>query len=140
MSARLTTSNFFVFASSWAMTRTIVSASGAAKNMADRKTTIFDLRSFRECCQTGIAKGLATVTIHDTDGIKAFICDMVKIAGGNKSKPVALICAAGVRSARALKILAANGFTNIQNISEGMLGRTDAGPGWLKPGLHVSSP
>ena len=92
------------------MTRTIVSASGAAKKMAERKTTIFDLRSFRECCQTGIAKGLATVTIHDTDGIKAFICDMVKIACGNKSKPVALICAAGVWSARALKILAANGF------------------------------
>lgn len=108
--------------------------------MADVKTTIFDVRSFRECCKTGIAKGLATVTIDDTDGIKAFICDMVKIAGGNKSRPVALICAAGVRSARALKILAANGFTNIQNTPEGMLCRTDAGPGWLKPGLHVSSP
>tara|TARA_Y100001936_G_scaffold251204_1_gene306290 strand:+ start:1336 stop:1662 length:327 start_codon:yes stop_codon:yes gene_type:complete len=108
--------------------------------MADGKTTIFDVRSFRECCQTGIAMGLATVTIQDTDGKKAFIYEMIKIAGGNKLKPAALICAAGVQSARALKILAAKGFTNIQNISEGMLCRTDAGPGWLKPSLHVSSP
>ena len=140
MSGRLTKSTLFVFASSLAMARTIVSVSGEAKTVTDGKTTILDVRSFRECCQTCIAKGLANFTIQDTDGIRAFICEIVKIAGGNRSKPVALVCAAGARSAGALKIHAANGFTNIQNISEGMLGRTDAGPGWLKPGLNVSSP
>ena len=63
---------------------------------------------------------------------------MTKAVGGDKTRPIALNCAAGVRSARAARILAAYGFKNIQNVSEGMLGRPDAGPGWLKRGLPVS--
>ena len=140
MSVRLATLIPIVFAGSSAMADTIVTATAAVKSAAQGKTTIVDVRSPGEWRQTGIAKGAATVTIHNPNGVKAFVREMTKAVGGDKSKPIALICAAGVRSARALRILAANGFTNLRDISEGMLGSPEAGPGWLKRGLPVTSP
>lgn len=140
MLVRLATLILLVSASLPAMADTIMSAPAAAKAAAAGETTIVDVRSPGEWRQTGVARGAATVTIHNPDGIKAFVREMTKAVAGDKSRPIALICAAGVRSARAARILAANGFTNIQNVAEGMLGRPDAGPGWLKRGLPVSPP
>ena len=144
---RLATIILLAFASFPAMAGTIVTAPAAAKAApaaakaaAAGDTTIVDMRSPREWRQTGVARGPATVTNHNPDGIKAFVREMTKAVGGDKTRPIALICAAGVRSARAARILAANGFKNIQNVSEGMLGRPDAGPGWLKRDLPVSPP
>ena len=115
----------------------IISAPAARAAGVAGTVTIGDVRSPREWRQTGVAAGARTVTIHNRNGTKGFVAEMVKAVGGDKSTPVALICAAGVRSARAVRILAAAGFTNLQNVSEGMLGRPDAGPGWLKRGLPV---
>lgn len=117
---------------------TIISAPAARTAAKAGDVIIVDVRSPREWRQTGIATGARTVTIHNRNGTKGFVAEMLKAVGGDKSTPVALICAAGVRSARALKILAAAGFTKIQNVSEGMLGRPDAGPGWLKRGLPIT--
>lgn len=117
---------------------TVISAPAARTAAMAGDVIIVDVRSPREWRETGIAAGARTVTIHNRDGAAGFVAEMAKAVGGDKSAPVALICAAGVRSARALKILTAAGFTHIQNISEGMLGRPDAGPGWLKRGLPVA--
>jgi rhodanese-related sulfurtransferase len=119
---------------------TIISAPDARAAALAGSVIIIDVRSPREWRQTGVPSGARTVTIHNRNGIKAFIAQMAKAVGGDKSKPIALICAAGARSARALKILTAAGFTKIQNVSEGILGRPDAGPGWLKRGLPVTQP
>jgi rhodanese-related sulfurtransferase len=116
----------------------IVSAPAAALSAAKGGVTIVDVRLPREWRQTGVATGARMVTIHNPKGIKAFVAAMTSVVGGDKSRPVALICAAGVRSARAVRILTAAGFTKLKNISEGMLGRPDAGPGWLKRGLPVT--
>lgn len=118
----------------------IISAPDARAAALAGSVIIIDVRSPREWRQTGVPSGARTVTIHNRTGIKAFVAQMAKAVGGDKSKPIALICAAGARSARALKILTAAGFTKIQNVSEGMLGRPDAGPGWLKRGLPVTQP
>ena len=118
----------------------IISAPDARAAALAGSVIIIDVRSPREWRQTGVPSGARTVTIHNRNGIKAFIAQMAKAVGGDKSKPIALICAAGARSARALKILTAAGFTKIQNVSEGMLGRLDVGPGWLKRGLPVTQP
>ncbi|MBT6285942.1 MAG: rhodanese-like domain-containing protein [Rhodospirillaceae bacterium] len=118
----------------------IISAPDARAAALAGSVIIIDVRSPREWRQTGVPSGARTVTTHNRNGIKAFIAQMAKAVGGDKSKPIALICAAGARSARALKILTAAGFTKIQNVSEGMLGRPDAGPGWLKRGLPVTQP
>jgi rhodanese-related sulfurtransferase len=116
----------------------IVSAPAALAATAQGNVTLVDVRSRQEWRQTGVATGAKKVTIHNPNGIKAFVAEMVNAVGGDKSRPVALICAAGVRSARAAKILIAAGFSNLQNVSEGMMGRPDAGPGWLKRGLPVT--
>lgn len=118
----------------------IVTAPAARTAAMAGDVVIVDVRSPREWRQTGVATGAKTVTIHNRNGTKGFVAEMMKAVGGDKSRPLALICAAGVRSARALKILTAAGFTQIQNVSEGMLGRPDAGPGWLKRGLPVTQP
>ena len=119
-------------------TGSIVSAPRGLAATAKGDITLVDVRSGQEWRQTGVATGAKRVTIHNPNGIKAFVAEMVKAVGGDKSRPVALICAAGVRSARAEKILVAAGFSNLQNVSEGMMGRPDAGPGWLKRGLPVT--
>lgn len=124
--------------SSTARAGNIVSAPATLAAVKNGDITLVDVRSPGEWRRTGVARGAKTVTIHNRRGIKAFVAAMVKAVGGDKSKPVALICASGVRSARAERILTAAGFTNLQNVSEGMLGRPDAGPGWLKRGLPVT--
>ncbi|WP_102110063.1 rhodanese-like domain-containing protein [Oceaniglobus roseus] len=50
--------------------------------------------------------------------------------------PVALICARGVRSARLANRLVRQGFINVMDVPEGMLGSL-AGPGWLARGLPL---
>ncbi len=52
------------------------------------------------------------------------------------NRPVALICAGGVRSARLSRQLLAAGFEQIIDIPEGIYGSA-AGPGWLKSNLPV---
>jgi len=59
--------------------------------------------------------------------------------GKAPSKPVATICAAGVRSDRTQTWLLEAGYQPVMNVREGMLGRwrpfEPAQPGWLKRGL-----
>ena len=134
----LTTFVFILLAATLARADGIVSAPVAALSATKGGVTIVDVRSPREWRQTGVATGARMVTIHNPKGIKAFVAAMTSAVGGDTARPVALICAAGVRSARAVRILTAAGFTKLKNISEGMLGRPDAGPGWLKRGLPVT--
>jgi rhodanese-related sulfurtransferase len=114
-----------------------VSAPDAATEAATGKTVIVDVRSPREWRQTGVAKDARRVTIHNPNGVKAFVADMLAVLDGDKSRPVSLICASGVRSERARRILEANGFTHVTHIPEGMMGRPGSGPGWIKRGLPV---
>lgn len=98
--------------------------------------SVIDVRSKAEWRRTGVAKGARAVTIHQKDGEQGFVREMIRAVGGDKTKPIALICARGNRSARAFAILEKAGFTNIYNIREGMLGRGDA-KGWIGGGLPV---
>jgi len=95
---------------------------------------IVDVRSPREWQETGLPAGAAAVTIHNPDGAQGFLREMLAAVEGDRSRPVALICARGSRSDRARRFLEAEGFTNVQDVSEGMLGRGDQ-PGWLARGL-----
>ena len=65
-----------------------------------------------------------------------FIEQVSAQVGGDHSKPVALICARGVRSRKMSVRLQQAGFTNIIDVPEGMLG-SGAGAGWIKRGLPV---
>jgi rhodanese-related sulfurtransferase len=69
---------------------------------------------------------------------KDFIKDVSALLDGDRSRPVALMCARGVRSKRMTAALTEAGFTTVIDVPEGMLG-SGAGPGWLKRGLPLRS-
>lgn len=112
----------------------LIAADEALRQSQAGELLIVDVRSPREWRQTGLPKGAAAVTIHDPNGPEGFLAAMLAATGGDRARPIALICASGVRSNRAHRFLEAKGFTAVVDVSEGMMGRRDA-PGWLKRGL-----
>lgn len=96
---------------------------------------LIDIRRPDEWEATGLPEGATGIDMRRDD----FESAVRALAGGDVDRPVALICAAGVRSDRTGARLAAAGFTQIVDVPEGMLG-SQAGPGWLARGLPVTRP
>ena len=65
-----------------------------------------------------------------------FIDRLKDVAAGN-DRPIALICAEGVRSATMQKSLMEFGFKGVIDVHDGMAGNR-AGSGWIKSGLPVT--
>ncbi|WP_370400776.1 rhodanese-like domain-containing protein [Sulfitobacter sp. JB4-11] len=94
--------------------------------------TLVDIRRPDEWARTGVPEGGVGIDMRRDDFIEALLAQ----TGGDRDKPVALICARGVRSARLTARLQDAGFTQIIDVPEGMLG-SGAGPGWVKRELPV---
>ncbi len=94
---------------------------------------LIDIRRPDEWARTGSGEGAHRLDLRRDD----FVDALLEITGGERSVPVALICARGVRSARVANRLIAAGFTNIIDVPEGMLGSA-AGPGWIARGLPLN--
>ncbi|SCZ55179.1 Rhodanese-related sulfurtransferase [Epibacterium ulvae] len=94
--------------------------------------TLVDIRTPREWAATGIAEGAHPIDMRRDDFVEA----LQGVVGENRSAPIALICARGVRSARMTIRLSEAGFNNIIDVPEGMLG-SKAGPGWINSNLPV---
>ena len=116
--------------------RLLSSIEASAKSKAGI-VQIIDVRNPWEWKKTGVPKGAWTVTIHGSKGLTGFVAEVISAVGGNKRKPVAVICARGTRSAQAAAELILSGFENVWNIREGMLGNMQDGGGWLKHDLPV---
>jgi rhodanese-related sulfurtransferase len=96
---------------------------------------LVDIRRPDEWAATGIAEGAVPLDMRRRD-----FADVLRAAIGSATdRPVALICARGVRSDRLSARLTAAGFTRIVDVPEGMLGSA-AGPGWLGRDLPVARP
>lgn len=93
---------------------------------------LIDIRQPDEWAETGSPRGAQRLDLRSPD----FIDQLTALANGDTSRPIALICARGGRSARTAKALTDAGFTDVLDVSEGMLGSA-AGPGWLARGLPV---
>lgn len=93
---------------------------------------LIDIRTPEEWANTGIGEGARPLDMRRPD----FVAALDALAAGDRARPIALICARGVRSARVSKALTESGFSHIIDVPEGMLG-SFAGPGWLKRGLPV---
>ncbi len=115
-----------------------ISAARAFELTQSGAVTLVDVRSVGEWRQTGLPAGAKAVTIHNPQGLEGFLADMLTAVDGDRSRPVALICAVGGRSARATRYLEEHGFTNVYDVSEGMNGRMFS-PGWLKRGLPTEA-
>lgn len=104
----------------------------AHKAAVSGEITLVDIRRPDEWARTGVGEGAVPISMLDSD----FIDQVSAQIGGDHSKPVALICARGVRSRKMTRRLQQAGFTNIIDVPEGMLG-SGAGAGWIKRGLPV---
>jgi len=117
--------------------RGTVMAPGQANASAEAGSLVLiDIRHPTEWLETGVATPARTISMHDPKDLKAFLDAVVKAVNGDMSRPVALICASGVRSTWAQRFLAARGFRQVYNVKEGMLG-TGSRPGWIRRGLPV---
>jgi rhodanese-related sulfurtransferase len=101
---------------------------------------LIDIRAPEEWRETGVARGALRITIHHPRGDAGFIEDVLNAVGGDRARPIAVICATGSRSSRAAALLAKSGFADVRDVAEGMRGGfllTRAGPGWIARGLPV---
>ena len=115
-----------------------LSAPEAYARASAGEIVLIDVRSPSEWRQTGLPAHGKAVTIHDPEGLPAFVRKITALLGNDPSQPVALICASGVRSTYAEKLLEQAGFTAVYNVTEGMMGGR-AGPGWLKHTLPTEA-
>lgn len=95
---------------------------------------LIDIRQPQEWAETGSPAGAQRLDLRSPD----FVDQLTALAGGDTTRPIALICASGGRSARTAQTLTEAGFTTVLDVSEGMLG-SSAGPGWLARGLPVTT-
>ena len=116
---------------------TLMSAADAYQALRAGAITLIDVRSAQEWRAEGIPSGALPVSIHQAGGPRAFYEAVLAATGGDKQRPVALICASGVRSGYAQRLLAAAGFTTLWNVAEGMEG-SRYGPGWRRQSLPTT--
>lgn len=108
---------------------TVTEAHAAAKA---GRVLLVDIRTPTEWRRSGIPAGAVPLDMRRKDFTNA----LLELSGGDTDRPVALICAGGVRSARLSLRLANAGFTQVMDVPEGMFGSA-AGPGWLRSDLPV---
>ncbi|WGI23243.1 rhodanese-like domain-containing protein [Amylibacter sp. IMCC11727] len=94
--------------------------------------TLVDIRRPDEWALTGVGVGAKPLDMRRKD----FVAQLDGLVGGDRSQPIAVMCARGVRSKWLSRQLEIAGFTQIIDVPEGMLG-SRAGPGWLRTGLPV---
>ena len=121
-----------IFSSSSTFAAEFMSVSKAHTQSKAGQVYLVDIRRPSEWKQTGVAKHASKITMHK-DG---FLKRIAALTGGDKAAPVALICARGNRSTRMINLLEQNGYTNVYNVKEGMLGSPE-GAGWLAKGLPL---
>jgi len=112
----------------------IMSAPEAATAVASGEMILIDIRSPGEWAETGVAQGAIALTMHNP----GFPQQLTRILSGEHGKSIGLICATGGRTEYVVSFLAQNGFNDIVDVSEGMIGN-DRGPGWIARGMPVIS-
>jgi rhodanese-related sulfurtransferase len=113
---------------------TTLDARTAHRRTEAKEITLIDIRRPDEWQATGTAKGAHRLDLRNP----GFIDALSAIVAGDRTRPIALICARGVRSARIANLLTENGFASIIDVPEGMLG-SSAGPGWIARGLPLTT-
>ena len=131
---------FLLFALLWVWpvtTHAEVLTPDEARTMAERgELTIIDIRLPAEWERTGLPAGAMAISLQDQtlQPRGDFVADVLAALANDPTRPVALICASGHRSAFAQQWLLQSGFSQVHDISEGMVGG-EHGPGWLARSL-----
>lgn len=112
-----------------------ISVSEAHTRATSGELVLVDIRAPKEWAQSGVPASGQLITMYQRGD--QFLAAVKKATGGDTSKPVALICATGVRSLRLQSALRQAGYKNVINVLGGMFG-TNKSTGWIKAGLPVS--
>ena len=122
------------------LTSPLIEAPAASAMAKSGDLMVVDVRSPGEWARTGVPRGASEISLFPSPGVtnRNFIDQVLAAVGGDKSTPIATICARGNRSSIAREMLRKHGFTAVYDISEGMLG-SENGPGWLRRGLPVEA-
>lgn len=96
---------------------------------------LVDVRRPEEWQMTGIPDGAVPLDMRRRD----FLIELDRLSGPDRSVPVAIICRTGNRTGYLMSELVPRGFTNVKDVSEGMMG-SQVGKGWLAHGLPVEQP
>lgn len=112
----------------------MLSVADAHRKAQAGEVVLVDIRTPEEWKETGVATTAHAISMHQDP--RAFLKGLDAAMGGDRSRPVALICRTGNRSSNLQAELRRAGYTNVIDVSEGMAG-SRAGHGWLKAGLPV---
>ena len=118
----------------WPASAEVLTPDGAEARAAAGELTIIDVRLPGEWAETGLPAGAVGISLQNPRTLRArpdFVDDVLRALRERRDAPVAVICAAGSRSAIAAELLAEGGFTKVYDISEGVSGGPH-GPGWLQ--------
>ena len=135
---RLLPALVFWVLSNTAMAQVIIAPDQALQLARGGDITIIDIRRPDEWRKTGIPLGAERATVRFNRGANSFLRRIAQLTGGDKTKRIALICAAGVRSKHAIRWLSNRGYTQVLDISEGVQGN-HRGVGWLARDLPVNA-
>lgn len=120
----------------WADTAFISPADAFTQAQAG-KLTIIDVRTREEWRQSGLPAGAIPISLQQPGGEAAFPQAVLAAVGGDRDRPIAVICRSGRRSHQAQQWLQQAGFTHVLDIRGGMAGAGDS-PGWLGSGLPTA--
>jgi rhodanese-related sulfurtransferase len=95
---------------------------------------LVDVRTPQEWQQTGLPASGHAITMHQQGA--DFVKQLDAALGGDRSKPLAVICRTGNRTGSLIAPLEKAGYAHVINIAEGMAGGRN-GPGWIKSGLPL---
>ncbi|KUO69118.1 MAG: hypothetical protein APF80_10765 [Alphaproteobacteria bacterium BRH_c36] len=115
---------------------TMISAPEAHEKALKGEVVLVDIRTPGEWKETGVPASAHAITMHQDPQV--FLADLLKAAGGDANKPIAIICRTGNRSTALSVPLTKAGFPHVINVLEGVAGGP-GGPGWKKRNLPLRS-
>ncbi len=101
----------------------ILSNAEALEQAASNTRLLIDIRNPAEWQTTGTPFGAVLLCGSEPD----FDTALATLTHNNKAAPLAVMCAAGVRSAAMQQLLQAQGYTNVANVAAGMAGHVAQG-------------
>ena len=129
--------SFSIFFISFSSIANELSAIDAAKEMSNN-LIIIDVRNKEEWKETGIIPNSLLIQMLSAGRTirKEYIADLLIALGEDKDIKAAIICHSGGRSSATVEMLKNEGFSNIFNISEGMVGNGST-TGWINRNLPL---
>ena len=97
---------------------------------------LVDIRTPEEWRETGVPASAHAITMHQDP--RVFVRQLMTAMGGDRHRPLALICRTGNRSSSMQAALAKAGFTRVLDVAEGVAG-SSYGKGWFRAGLPARS-